>query len=184
MSFANATPSRPWPNVSKRHCQPVDCSPFRYNWNIANLSYNKPSITSSCSAEHTDWGSKGYINRDYSDIALLKGACTVFVALIQWQMDLPLPQTIRGMDIGPHDFFKIFFWYTQKQTGATWGHTSTYIQIWITEWVSRQAKEHNTNIDIRITYSVCSQKQLYYFNSFTLHTDNMPPILFILGFRW
>jgi hypothetical protein len=32
-----------------------------------------------------------------------------------------------------------FYWYTQTQTCATWGHTSTYIQIQITEWVSRQA---------------------------------------------
>ena len=78
-------------------------------------------------------------------------------------------------------FFSRFHWYTQTQTCATWGHTSTYIQIQITEWVSRQAKEHNTNIEIRITYSAA-----ILLNSFTLHSDNMPPILFILllGVRW
>ena len=48
--------------------------------------------------------------------------------------------------------------------------------------LSRQAKEHNKKIEIRITYSVCSQKQLYYLT--VLHySDNMPPILFLLGFR-
>jgi hypothetical protein len=72
--------------------------------------------------------------------------------------------------------FSRFYWYTQTQTCATWGHTSTYIQIQITKWVSRQAKEHNTNIEIRITYSVCSQKQLYYLTVLD-YSDNMPPIL-------
>jgi hypothetical protein len=57
------------------------------------------------------------------------------------------------------------------------------IQIQITKWISRQAKDNNTNIEIRITYSVCSQKQLYYLTVLD-YSDNMPPILVILGFRW
>ena len=80
-------------------------------------------------------------------------------------------------------FYSRFYWYTRTQTCATWGHTSTYIQIQITEWVSKRAKEHDTNIEIKITYSVLFTKTAILLNNFTLHSDNMPPILFILGVR-